>query len=139
MLSQFLMTGLPRDRRSTTGPIAGGSALRRVRSAAEYKAVTSAVRDFTPPNDLPEFWNKLDLHDPEARYDGFDVVPEGIYLRDDKSGKPVLFEASGVIYLAFKGTGNPAGTVAAEVKGTLWREGDVLKAEVTDLIPLLPE
>ena len=72
----------------------------------------------------PNSGNKLDLHDPEARYDGFDVVPEGIYLRDDKSGETRALEASGVIYLAFKGTGNPAGTVAAEVKGRLWREGE---------------
>ena len=41
----------PIDRR---GPALGGA----VRSAAEYKAVTSAVRDFTPPNDLPEFWKQ---------------------------------------------------------------------------------
>ncbi len=138
MLSQFLTTGRPRNPRSTTGPIAEASALRRVRSAEEYKAITSAVRVFTPPDGLPDFWITLDAHDPEARYDGFDVVPEGIYLRDDHAGKPVIFEASGVIYLAFKGSGNPAGTVAAEVKGKLRRDGDTLRAEVTDLIPLIP-
>ena len=124
---------------NTMGPTAEGSALRRVRSNDEYKAVTLAVSAYAPPGSDTSFWQTLEDFDPETQYDGFDVVPEGIYLRDDAKGFPVRFEASGTIYLALKRTGNPADTVAAEVKGKLWREGDVLKAEVTDLIPLLPE
>ena len=124
---------------NTMGPTAEGSALRRVRSNDEYKAVTLAVSAYAPPDSDTSFWQTLEDFDPETQYDGFDVVPEGIYLRDDAKGFPVRFEASGTIYLALKRTGNPADTVAAEVKGKLWREGDVLKAEVTDLIPLLPE
>lgn len=124
---------------NTMGPTAEGSALRRVRSNDEYKAVTLAVTAYAPPDSDTLFWQTLEDFDPETQYDGFDVVPEGIYLRDDAKGFPVRFEASGTIYLALKRTGNPADTVAAEVKGKLWREGDVLKAEVTDLIPLLPE
>ncbi|MGY6569540.1 MAG: hypothetical protein ACXIVE_11155 [Salinarimonas sp.] len=100
--------------------------------------MTLAVTAYEPPVSDASFWQTLEDFDPETKYDGFDVVPEGIYLRDGSDGKPVRFEASGTIYLAFKGTGNPADTVAAEVKGRIWREGDVLKAEVTDLIPLIP-
>lgn len=124
---------------NSTGPTIEGSALRRVRTNEEYKAVTAAVVAYSPPENHDSFWKALDSHDSELRYDGFDVVPEGIYLRDDTEGKPVRFEASGTIYLAFKGSGNPADTVAAEVKGRLWRNhADQIEAEVTDLIPLLP-
>lgn len=138
MVFNFVMPPLDNSA-NTMGPTAEGSALRRVRTNDEYKAVTLAVTAYEPPVSDASFWQTLEDFDPETKYDGFDVVPEGIYLRDGSDGKPVRFEASGTIYLAFKGTGNPADTVAAEVKGRLWREGDVLKAEVTDLIPLLPE
>ncbi|MGY6643610.1 MAG: hypothetical protein ACXIVD_00165 [Salinarimonas sp.] len=100
--------------------------------------MTLAVTAYAPPDSDTLFWQTLEDFDPETQYDGFDVVPEGIYLRDDANGLPVRFEASGTIYLAFKGTGNPADTVAAEVKGKLWRDGDTLRAEATDLIPLIP-
>lgn len=127
------------DSPNSTGPTNEGSALRRVRTNEEYKAVTAAVVAYSPPQNDAAFRNALESYDPETQYDGFDVVPEGIYLRDDKEGKPVRFEASGTIYLAFKGSGNPADTVAAEVKGRLWRNhADQLEAEVTHLIPLLP-
>jgi hypothetical protein len=124
---------------STMGPTDEGSALRRVRTNEEYKSVTAAVAAYVPPRSDHSFWRALETFDPETQYDGFDVVPEGIYLRDDKDGNPVRFEASGTIYLAFKGSGNPADTVAAEIKGRLGRDGDgKLMAQVTDLIPLMP-
>ncbi len=53
--------------------------------------------------------------------------------------QPGPFAAPGTTYLVFKDIGNPAYTVAAEVKGKLQRKADgTLHAKVTDLIPLLP-
>lgn len=122
------------------GPTADSSALRRLKTNDEYKAVTEAVTAYTPPKTKTDFWKILKDFDPETRYDGFDVVPEGIYVRDDESGNPIRFEASGTIYLAFEGTGNPADTVEAEVKGRLFFDEDgKLRAKVTELNPLLPE